>query len=82
MVYAICTDGSSSFEDSIVKTHGKPTLKIEAFTKEGHSGHNVLLWLKPDAELVISNSNGKGRILDSSELIKILEEMTIPAKNL
>ena len=73
MVYAVCTDGSKTAEEMIVKTHGKPTLKIEAFTEEGHSGHNVLLWIKPEGEMLLSNSLGSGKVFRGSNLVEILE---------
>ena len=76
MIYAVCTDGSGSAEDTIIKTHGKPTFKIEAYNKEGHSAHNVLIWLNPDTEMIISNSSGKGKNLDGATFIKQLENLT------
>ena len=76
MVYAVCTDGSGSVEEGLIKTHGRPTLKIEAFTKEGHNAHNVLLWLNPDADILVSDKSGKGRSIDGSELIKFIEGLT------
>lgn len=77
MIYAVCTDGSGSAEEAIIKTHGRPTFKIEAYNKEGHSAHNVLIWLNPDTDMIISNSSGRGKSIEGVDFIKQLENLTM-----